>query len=102
MRAPPFDLKFTPEAKTVLEEIASDASHRAKAKKIAKTLRQLQQASPKCTGLHSHQYTSVDGPAGLPLWESYVENRTPGAWRIFWAYGPESDTLTIITVGPHP
>ncbi len=102
MSAPPFHLKFTPEAKKILEEIASAASLRTKAKTIAKTLRQLQQVGPGYPGLHSHQYKSVEGPAGVPLWESYVENRTPGAWRIFWVYGPEPDSLTIITVGPHP
>ena len=33
-------------------------------------------------------------------WE--VENRTPGAWRLWWCYGPEADTITLVTVGPHP
>lgn len=57
--------------------------------------------NPRHPGLNSHHYQSVQGPAGIPLWESYVENRTPGAWRIFWIYQPE-DSITVISVGPHP
>ncbi len=54
------------------------------------------------TGLHSHKYHSITGPNGEDVWESYVENRTPGAWRIWWIYGPDADTLTVVTIGPHP
>jgi hypothetical protein len=50
----------------------------------------------------SHKYASIWGPDGEEVWESYVENRTPGAWRIWWIYGPAADTLTIVTIGPHP
>lgn len=39
---------------------------------------------------------------GEEVWESYVENKTPGAWRLWWVYGPGADTLTIVIVGPHP
>jgi hypothetical protein len=56
---------------------------------------------PRHPGLNSHRYQSVQGPGGEPLWESYVENRTPGAWRVFWIYQPE-DSITMISIGPHP
>ncbi|MGQ0717546.1 MAG: hypothetical protein ACT4NP_09575 [Pseudonocardiales bacterium] len=43
------------------------------------------------------------------VWDSYVENRTPGAWRIWRMYGPDeirdNQTVAVITVlgiGPHP
>jgi len=52
--------------------------------------------------LNSHKYQSLTGPNGEDVWESYIENRTPGAWRIWWLYGPTPDTLTILTLGPHP
>lgn len=102
MSAPPFKLSYTPSALAVLTDLAGSARHRVKAKKIAKTLRILEKIGPSYPGLHSHQYVSVKGPGGQPLWESYVENNTPGAWRIWWICGPEPAGLTIITVGPHP
>ncbi len=36
------------------------------------------------------------------LWESYVENKTPSAWRVWWIYGPADGQITIVTIGPHP
>jgi len=30
------------------------------------------------------------------LWE----NKTPGAYRIFWCYGPEKGEMTIIAIHP--
>jgi len=29
------------------------------------------------------------GPDGEELWESYVENNTAAALRVFWYYGPD-------------
>lgn len=102
MSAPPFTLVYTPSVLAVLADLAGQAQYKVKAKKVAKTLRLLEQAGPAYPGLESHQYQSVKGPNGEPLWESYVENKTPSAWRIWWVYGPDADTLTIITIGPHP
>lgn len=101
MSAPPFTLVYTDEASTVLAKLDS-GQYRTKHKKVLRTLKQLQVYGPRHPGLQSHRYQSVPGPRGEPLWESYVENRTPGAWRIWWVYGPEPGQLTIVTIGPHP
>jgi len=34
--------------------------------------------------------------------ESYAQNNTPRAYRIFWVYGPETGLVTIIAILPHP
>lgn len=102
MSAPPYLLIYTHSSLAVIDELATQAQYRAKAKKVAKALRLLEQPGPAYPGLHTHQYQSVKGPGGEPLWESYVENKTPSACRIWWIYGPKPDTLTIITIGPHP
>jgi hypothetical protein len=34
--------------------------------------------------------------------ESYIENRTPSAWRIWWYFGPKDGQLTVVMIGPHP
>ncbi|MBY6383073.1 hypothetical protein HG717_03960 [Rhodococcus erythropolis] len=37
---------------------------------------------------------------GKQIWNSYVENGTPSAWRMYWIYdGP--DTIHVLSVGPH-
>ncbi len=84
-----------------MEDLKSP-QYRAKAKKVAKALRLLETVGPSYPGLNSHQYHTYVGPRGEPLWESYVENRTPSAWRIWWGYGPGAAELTILTIGPHP
>jgi hypothetical protein len=100
--APPFTLIYQSEAENVLMDLQSRQQYALKLKKVRKALRRLEQAGPRHPGLHSHSYQSVRGPGGATLWESYVENRTPSAWRIWWIYGPGDGQITIVTIGPHP
>ena len=102
MSAPPFELLYTREAERVLDELRSKQQYELKLKKVRKALRLLEQAGPRHPGLHSHDYQSVPGPDGATLWESYVENKTPSAWRIWWIYGPRDGQITVVTIGPHP
>ncbi|MDQ2710326.1 MAG: hypothetical protein M3Z25_23085 [Actinomycetota bacterium] len=102
MSAPPFALLYTREAEKVLEDLRASKQYVTKLKTVRKALRLLEQAGPRHPGLHSHDYQSIPGPGGVTLWESYVENKTPSAWRIWWIYGPQPDQITIITIGPHP
>ena len=94
-------LKFSREAAQILEDLAAAPQYAKKLKKVHKSLGLLQQ-DPRYPGLHSHKYSSLSGAGGEDVWDSYVENKTPGAWRIFWHYGPDEDTITVITIGPHP
>ena len=91
-------LLFTPEASAVLDGLAEDP---VKLKKVRKALAFLE-ANPRHPGLNSHQYESLGGPNGEKVWESYVENDTPGAWRVWWWYGPGQREITILTIGRHP
>ncbi|MGH3327648.1 MAG: hypothetical protein ACRDPT_07645 [Streptomycetales bacterium] len=102
MSAARFHLIYTEEAAKVLDSIQGSAQYVTKWKKIRKALRLLENPGPGHPGLHSHQYQSIPGPGGSPLWESYVENRTPSAWRIWWIYGPGRREITVVTLGPHP
>lgn len=95
-------IAFSPEAEVIMDQLAADRSAKVKDQKVRKTLRLLRDAGPSYPGLNSHKYQSMTGPGGEDVWESYVENRTPGAWRIWWIYGPGLDEITIVTVGPHP
>lgn len=102
MSAPPFVLLYTREAERVLDELRAKQQYELKLKKVRKALRLLERAGPRHPGLHSHHYQSVPGPDGAALWESYVENKTPSAWRIWWIYGPKDEQITVVTTGPHP
>jgi hypothetical protein len=101
MSAPPFTLLHTDRATDVLNEL-KQPRYSQKRKKVLKALRLLQEQGPAYPGLNVHQYQSVGGPNGEPLWECYVENRTPNAWRIWWCYGPGADSITIVDIGPQP
>lgn len=102
-----YKLRFTSSAKETLDDLASgDANDQAKLKKVQRALARLE-LDPRYPGLHSHQYESFPVDKDVKVWDSYVENHTPSAWRIFWRYGPEdleSDlpVITVLAIGPHP
>ncbi len=70
-------------------------------KKIGKALVLLAN-NPRHPGLNSHEITSLSRRYGQKVWESYLENQTPAAGRLFWTYGPGQGEITIIAIEPHP
>ena len=84
------------------------APRRIRSKEEEKLRRQMGKAmallssNPRHPGLHSHEITSLTARYGLKVWESYLENNTPRAGRIFWCYGPDQGSITIIGLEPHP
>lgn len=72
-------------------------------KQIRKTL-QLLQTNPRHLGLHTHEYSSLETPFNSKekVFEAYAQNNTPGAYRVYWCYGPEKKQITIIAITPHP
>lgn len=95
-----YRLFFTDTSRGALASLETPASA-GRLKKVRRALGRIQ-ADPKYPSLNSHKYTSIHGPNGEDVWESYVENQTPSAWRIFWHYGPGADTITIVSITPHP
>jgi hypothetical protein len=94
-----FRLLLTTEAKDVLKQLAiSDLKTH---KKVLKTLG-LIETNLRHPGLKTHKYDSLQGPKGEEVFEAYVENRTPGAYQVFWFYGPKSEQITILAITPHP
>ena len=69
--------------------------------KLGKTLALLA-LNPRHPGLNSHEIGVLTRRYGMKVWESYLENRTSGARRIFWVYGPGKEDITIIGLEPHP
>jgi hypothetical protein len=94
-----FRLRLTSEAKDVLVELAK--ADPKKYKKVLKTLG-LMQVNLRHPGLNTHKFNSLQGPNGEEIFEAYVENKTPGAYRVFWCYGPDQEEITILTITPQP
>mgnify|MGYP000237279487 CR=1 FL=1 len=72
-------------------------------KQVLKTLDSLEK-NPRHPGLQTHPYSSLNHPydRSQKVFEAYIQNRTPGAYRIFWCYGPEKNEITIIAITPNP
>lgn len=92
-----FQLKFTKRAAHSLDALKHDP---AKLKKVRRALGRLQQ-NPRHPGLGSHKYQSLHGVKGEDVRDSYMENNTPSAWRIFWCYGPGPQQITVVAITPH-
>ena len=70
-------------------------------KKLVKTLVFLGQ-NPRHPGLNSHEIDALTKKHGLKVFQSYLENNTPAAGRLFWAYGPDQGDITVLAIEPHP
>lgn len=57
---------------------------------------------PKHPGLHSHEIGALSRRYGVKVWQSNIENKTSGAGRIYWIYGPAKNDITIIGLELHP
>jgi hypothetical protein len=56
----------------------------------------------KHPSLNTHKYDALEGPEGQEVFESYAENKTSGAYRIFWHYGTAKMEITILKICKHP
>ena len=94
-----FELIYTDKANDTLDKI--EAEDEKKFAKVRKTLG-IMQTNMKTPGLQTHEYDAITGVNGERVWEAYVENNTPSAYRVFWHYGPGRGIITIVDVTPHP
>ena len=69
--------------------------------KLGKALAFLSQ-NPRHPGLASHEIDDLTRKYGIKIFQSYLENRTPAAGRLFWAYGPDKGDITVLAIEPHP
>ena len=96
-----FKLLFTTQASQDFDYLASEPSLLKRFKAVRKALGYLE-SNPRHPGLNTHKFSSLQGPYGKEVFEAYVENNTPTAYRIFWCYGPDKKHITIIAITPHP
>jgi hypothetical protein len=96
-----FTLKFTKEADEQLNELKKSPAKKTVYKAVLKCLGYME-TNLRHNSLQTHKFTSLYGPNGERVFESYVQHKTPGAYRIFWYYGPGKKELTIAAIIPHP
>lgn len=96
-----FKILFTEEAETNLLALENDPSKAKRLKAVRKSLGYLE-TDPKHPSLNTHEYKSLSKQYGIKIFEAYAENKTPGAYRIFWHYGPDKSEITIIAITLHP
>src|SRR5260370_40763031 len=106
----PFTLKMLPRSAKEYEALRSQANAAAtgrkargksKSSKAEGLFKQVNKAllflrdNPKHRGLKSHEFHSLDHPYDKngKVWESYAQNETSGAYRIFWCYGPNDGEI---------
>jgi hypothetical protein len=94
-----FRLEYQPEAEETLANLQQ--TDPKKYKKVLKTLG-LMQTNLRHSGLKTHKYDSLSGPDEEEVFEAYVENKNPAAFRVFWYYGPGKNVITILAITPHP
>lgn len=97
-----FRIRYAARAIEELRALERSTSQIGLVKQIKKAIAYLQ-TNPKHPSLNTHVFTAFKNPYHDKdkVFEAYVQNKTPGAHRIFWCYGPEHGDITIIAIIPH-
>ena len=102
------ELRVTEEAREELRRLGASPAEAGRYKQALKTI-ELLATNPRHPSLKTHKFRSVSGPRGEEVFEGYVQNRTSGAYRVFFHYGPDRvekgkrvPVLTILAITPHP
>ncbi len=103
------ELRFTLEADKQLTIIENDSSLKSVQKQVRKTLGYLE-TNLRAKSLQTHEYQSLTRRYGIKVFEAYVQQNAPGAYRVLWHYGPDETSkdgrripiITIIAITPHP
>ena len=95
-----FKLQFSEVAKLKLLDLEQDKSKKGLLEQLRKVLG-LMETNLKHPSLNTHKFSGISCKLG-DVFESYVQNNTPGAYRVFWAYGPSRGELYILDITSHP
>lgn len=96
-----FELVLTEKADDQLLDLEK-TPHKSKVLKAVNKTLGLMETNLKHPSLNTHPYSDLEGPNGEKVFESYAQNHTPGAYRVFWHYGPKKGMITVVAIVPHP
>jgi hypothetical protein len=86
----------------VFDSLEADHSQIKRFKAVRKALRLLR-VDPRHPSLNTHKWHGEKCAHGDVMFEAYAENNTPGAYRIFFCYPPDTPgTICVIAITPHP
>jgi len=95
-----FKLRLSDQAKLSLVALEADKSKKPLLKQLRKVLG-FMEINLKHPSLNTHKFDGISCKLG-EVFESYVQNNTPGAYRVFWVYGPGRAEIYILDITPHP
>jgi hypothetical protein len=113
----PFELIWQTPARRGFDELMADAQAslerrrgQGKSSKAEGLFKQVHKCillladNPRHPGLQTHEFHSLHHPYDerQKVFEAYAQNRTPGAYRVFWCYGPQAGQITILAITAHP
>lgn len=96
-----FKINFTNEAEKEFLKLKGHKSKHAQYKAVGKALA-FMEVNLRHPSLKTHKFDGIVSPFEGDVFESYAQNNTPGAYRIFWCYGPDKEHITIPAIVPHP
>ena len=96
-----FKLRYSEMAEEHLHALQKDPSKRRILKDVIKALRYME-IDLHHPSLNTHEYHTLKGPNGEKIFEAYAQQNTPGAYRIFWHYGPGKNIISVLAIIPHP
>ena len=104
-----FKLRFTSTADKQLTNLENRRDSQSILKQVRKTLGYLE-TDLRAKSLQTHEYESLTRQFGKKVFEAYVQQDTPSAYRIFWHYGPDEidqdgqriAVITILAITSHP
>ena len=96
-----FVITVSDKAMQMLQKLERDRSLAKRFRAVQKALTYLRD-NPQHPSLYTHKFSAFVGKNGEEMFEAYAENHTPGAYRVFWHYGPGKGEITIFDITPHP
>ncbi|MGA8165569.1 MAG: hypothetical protein WB791_11235 [Waddliaceae bacterium] len=92
---------MTKEAEKQLLDLKNTKSKRRHFKAVGKVIGYMQ-VNLRHPSLNAHKFDQLKSPFGDDVFESYAQNNTPGAYRIFWVYDPERGEIAVLSIISHP
>jgi len=102
-------LRFTPIANEQLSRMENNRALKGILEQVRKTLGYLE-TGLRSKSLQTNEFESLTKRYGHKVFEAYVQQNTPVAYRVFWHYGPDKTDenskriaiITIIAITPYP
>lgn len=103
-----------PEMETLWQDLLTKHNNNTLSKNELKLFKKFYKAThflslnPRHPGLNTHEIPILSNIYSkfinkkTKVFQSYLENNTPAAGRLYWCYEPQKGYITIIGLEPHP